>query len=103
MRVRFQRDKGIPVVKVIIEHPMETGQRREATTGKLIPAHFIQSVWVELNGSRVVNSRCSGGVAKDPYFGFRLADAKAGDRVTVHWEDNRGATGSAEARLKETV
>lgn len=103
MRVRFQREKGVPMVKVIIEHPMESGQRREPSTGKIIPAHFIQSVWVELNGTRVVSSRCGGGVAANPYFGFRLAEAKAGDRVSVHWEDNKGQTGSADAELREGV
>lgn len=78
---------------------METGRRRDEATGKLVPAHFITDLRVELNGQPVVNGLLSTAVSRNPYFSFRLNAAKPGDMLRVSWKDNRGNTDSAESRI----
>lgn len=97
MKMRVVRADGYVEVKVIIQHPMETGQRRNPGTGEKIPAHFIHAISAAVNGRNLVTSRCGGGIARNPFFAFRLRDVKTGDRVTVSWEDTKGESGSADA------
>lgn len=97
MRMRVVRAGEYTEVKVIIQHPMETGQRRNPKTGKKIPAHFIHTVTAAVNGRDVVKSRCGGGIARNPFFAFRLHDVEKGDKITIRWEDTGGASGSADA------
>jgi sulfur-oxidizing protein SoxZ len=78
---------------------METGLRKDAKTGQLVPAHFIQEVAATINGAAVLNAEIGGGVSKNPYLGFRVKGAKAGDKVVVSWSDNKGDKNSAEATI----
>ena len=47
-------DDGVTTVKVLISHPMDTGLEKDKKTGNLIPAHFIQEVVCEHNGTKVM-------------------------------------------------
>jgi sulfur-oxidizing protein SoxZ len=84
------------VVKAIITHPMETGQRKDPKTGALIPPHFIQEVVCELNGRPVLTANWGTAIARDPYLSFQLRDGKAGDKLTLRWVDNKGNTETSE-------
>src|SRR5512134_4034680 len=54
MRIRANVDaNGITEVKVLMNHEMETGQRKDAQ-GKTIPAWFIQNVSATHNGKTVL-------------------------------------------------
>lgn len=86
-------------IKVLMNHPMETGQRKDSKTGQLIPAHFIQSVSATLNGKPVLTAQWGAAISKNPFLGFKVKGAKAGDKVTVSWEDNTGAKDSAEVAV----
>ena len=44
-------------VKVLIQHPMDTGLMKDKNTGKLIPAHFIDQVVATLNGKTVIDAQ----------------------------------------------
>ena len=94
IRSKPQGDKTL--IRLLIEHPMETGRRRDETTGKLVPEHFITELRVELNGQHMITGLLSTAVSKDPYFSFRLNQAKPGDRLRVSWLDNLGQKDSAE-------
>ena len=94
IRSKPQGDKTL--IRLLIEHPMETGRRRDEATGKLVPAHFITELRVEWNGQPVVKGLLSTAVSRNPYFSFRLNAAKPGDRVKVSWVDNLGQQDSAE-------
>jgi len=100
MKIRLKNVDGVVQVKVIMNHPMETGQRRDKNTGKLIAAHFINKIKVAVNDKDVLVSRCSGGISKNPYFGFQVNGAKSNDRITVSWFDNLGESDSTEAVVK---
>ncbi|UCH53515.1 MAG: thiosulfate oxidation carrier complex protein SoxZ [Pseudomonadota bacterium] len=96
MRIRTRTQEGQIEVQILIPHPMETGQRTDKQTKQKIPAHFIQQVTVEHNGKFAVQLNTGAAVSEDPLFGFRLKDAKNGDKLKVTWSDNKGASGSGE-------
>jgi sulfur-oxidizing protein SoxZ len=99
MRIRATMSGDVADVKVLMNHPMETGQRKDAKTGQLVPAHYISTVTASINGADVLNGGMSGGVSKNPYLGFKVKGAKAGDKVVVNWVDNTGDKNTAEATI----
>ena len=99
MRIRATMAGDVADVKVLMNHPMETGQRKDAKTGQLIPAHFIQLVTAQVNGKTVLEAQWSQAVSKNPFLGFKVKGAKAGDKVTVSWADNKGEKNSADATV----
>jgi sulfur-oxidizing protein SoxZ len=92
MKIRATMQGDVADVKVLMNHPMETGLRKDAKTGQLVPAHFISTVKATVNGSVVLDGALCGGVSKNPYLGFKVKGAKAGDKVEVSWADNKGDT-----------
>ncbi len=98
IKIRAQIRDDVADIKILISHPMETGQRKDAR-GNPIPAHFIKKVSVTLNGKVVLDAQWSQAIAKNPFLGFKIRGAKAGDKVTVSWVDNRGESNSAESTI----
>lgn len=100
MKVRaFIKDGGKTVVKALLYHPMETGLRKDKSTGKTIPAHYITEVNVEHNGNNVLSCLWGPGVSKNPFLSFDIGNTKAGDKVRISWVDNKGGSDSAEAAI----
>lgn len=97
MKIRATMEGDAANIKVLMNHVMETGQRKDAKTGQLIPAHFIQTVSAQVNGKPVLEAQWSQAVSKNPFLGFKVKGAKAGDKVTVSWADNKGEKNSADA------
>jgi len=95
MRVRA----GSGEIKVLMTHPSENGLRKDAKSGQLVPAHFVKNVIVAVNGKTVLDGQWGGGVSKDPYLGFKVKGLKAGDKVAVTAEDNKGDKGGGEATV----
>ena len=89
MKIRATLKGDVADVRVLMVHPMETGQRKDAS-GNLVPLHFIQEVSVRLNGKPVLEGQISQAVSRNPVFSFRLKGAKAGDKIEIAWLDNRG-------------
>ena len=96
MRIRAQAQGGNAVVRVLMSHEMETGQRKDAA-GKTIPAWHISDVTAALNGKTVMTAEWGPAVAKNPFLQFTVKGAKAGDKITVTWKDNRGESRTDEA------
>ena len=44
IKIRAKEKGGVVTVKALMNHPMETGLRKDKKTGKAIPAHFINEV-----------------------------------------------------------
>jgi Sulphur oxidation protein SoxZ. len=97
MKIRATMQGDVADVKVLMSHIMETGQRKDPKTGQLIPAHFIQQVTATVNGKTVLDSQWSQAISKNPFLGFKVKGAKAGDKVVVNWTDNKGDKNTAEA------
>ncbi|MFP5348785.1 MAG: thiosulfate oxidation carrier complex protein SoxZ [Gammaproteobacteria bacterium] len=98
-RMRTKAADGATEVLVLVNHPMETGQRKDAKTKETIPAHWIQKMTFSLNGKEVVVADLGVAISKDPLVGVKLKGAKAGDKVKVTWSDNKGETGQAETTI----
>ena len=90
---------GMVTVKTLMTHPMETGQRKNKKTGKMIPAHYIDEVTCSHNGAEVMTAYLGPAVSKNPYMAFEIKDGKKGDTVTISWKDNKGEAASAEATI----
>jgi sulfur-oxidizing protein SoxZ len=89
MRIRAQAADGKATVRVLMSHEMETGQRKDSA-GNTIPAWHIQQVSARWNGATVMNAQWGPAVAKNPYLQFTVKGAKAGDKISITWLDNRG-------------
>ena len=89
MKIRATLQGDVADVRILMSHPMETGQRKDEK-GDLVPVHFIQSVIVTHNGKTVLDAQWSQAISRNPFLGLRIKGAKAGDKITVTWTDNRG-------------
>lgn len=98
MKVRATLKGDTGDIRVLMNHPMETGQRKDAG-GKVIPLHFIQNIEVKVNGKVVIEGQISQAVSRNPVFSFRVKGVKSGDKVEVSWLDNKGATNRTETAL----
>ena len=98
MRIRAQAAGDKATVRVLMAHEMETGQRKDSS-GKPIPAWFIQDVAASLNGKPVFTAQWGPSVAKNPFLQFTIKGAKAGDKVTINWTDNKGDKRTDEATV----
>ena len=99
-KIRTKSQGGVTDVLVLVDHPMETGQRPDPKDkDKKVPAHYIQKLNFSLNGKEVVSTDLGPAVSKEPLIGIKLKGAKAGDKVKVTWSDNQGQSGSGEATV----
>ena len=98
MRIRAQAQGGNAVVRVLMSHEMETGQRKDSA-GKTIPAWFISNVTASHNGKQVLSAEWGPAVAKNPFLQFTIKGAKAGDKIAVTWKDNKGESRTDEATV----
>ena len=98
MRIRAQAAGDKATVRVLMSHEMETGQRKDSA-GKVIPAWFIQEVSAAHNGKTVMTAEWGPSVAKNPFLQFNVKGAKAGDKISVSWVDNKGDKRTDEATV----
>jgi sulfur-oxidizing protein SoxZ len=99
IKLRAKVSEGVATVRVLISHPMETGQRKDKKTGKLIPAKYIQEVVCEHKGAQVLVSNWGPAVSKDPYLSFKIRGASKGDKLKVSWLDNEGQADALETQI----
>ena len=99
MRIRANVDaNGVTEVKVLMNHEMETGQRKDAQ-GKTIPAWYIQNVTASHSGKSVLSAEWGPAVSKNPFLSFRFKGAQKGDKVQITWIDNKGDKRTDEATV----
>ena len=89
MKIRARLDGVVLDVRVLMAHPIETGQRKDGA-GNLVPLHFIQTITAQLNGKPVFQAETSQAIARNPVCGFKLKGAKTGDKLSITWTDNKG-------------
>ena len=98
MKIRATLQGDTADVRILMMHPMETGQRKDAK-GQIIPLHFIQSVVISHNGKPVLDAQWSQAVSRNPFLGVRVKGARAGDKISVTWTDNKGDKRTDEATV----
>ena len=98
MKIRASMMGDKVVVKVLMAHEMETGQRKDSA-GKTVPVWFIQNVSATHNGKTVLSAQWGPAVSKNPFLEFRFSGGKAGEKVIVTWTDNKGDKRTDEATI----
>ncbi|MEZ5478756.1 MAG: thiosulfate oxidation carrier complex protein SoxZ [Thiolinea sp.] len=98
IKLKAKEDSGVVEVKALINHPMETGQRKDGD-GNPIPAHFIKDLVIEADGKPVMNANWGGSVSKNPYVAVSYKGSK-GQTVKLSWTDNKDESDSAETEVK---
>jgi sulfur-oxidizing protein SoxZ len=96
MRIRAQAQGANAVVRVLMNHEMESGFRKDSS-GKTVPAWHITEVTIQHNGKTVLTAQYGPAVSKNPLLQFVVKGAKAGDQIAVGWIDNKGDKRSDEA------
>jgi sulfur-oxidizing protein SoxZ len=99
MRIRATMQGDRVLVRVLMSHEMETGQRKDSA-GNVVPAHFIQSVAATHNGRNVLQAEWGPAVSKNPYLQFQFTGGKPGDKVQLTWTDNKGDTRTDEVVIR---
>lgn len=97
IKIRAQMKGDVTEIRVQMLHPMDTGQRKDPKTSKNLPAHFIQSFNVTVNGKPIVEGQTGISISRNPVFVFKLRGANVGDKVMVSWTDNKGDMRSDES------
>lgn len=100
IKIRAKVKNDLTVVKALISHSMETGQRKNKKTGEKFPAHFIQEITCTHNGANVLTADWGTAISKNPYLSFKFSGAKTGDTLKMSWVDNKGESDSVEAKIK---
>jgi sulfur-oxidizing protein SoxZ len=99
IKIRAYDIDGQVTVKSVINHPMETGQRKIKNTGKKVPSHFIREVIVSRNRKIVMEAFWGKSISRNPFLSFQIPGRK-GDTITISWLDNRGNSDSATAKVR---
>jgi sulfur-oxidizing protein SoxZ len=89
MKIRAALQGDVADVRILMLHPMETGARKDSK-GDIVPQHFIQNVAVTHNGKTVLDAQWSQAISRNPFLGLRIKGARAGDKLSVTWVDNKG-------------
>ena len=89
IKIRAQIQGDVTEVRILMQHPMETGQRKD-DKGQTLPAQFIQSFTVSLNGKPIIDGQLNTSISKNPLFTFKARGVKGGDKLAVTWVDNTG-------------
>jgi sulfur-oxidizing protein SoxZ len=98
MKIRANLVGDSTEVKVLMNHEMETGQRKDAQ-GKTIPAWFIQSVTATHGNRTVLAAQWGPAVSKNPFLSFKFKGGAKGEKVLITWTDSRGDTRTDEATI----
>lgn len=102
MRARFQfpaqvrRGEAVAVV-LRIEHPMESGFRRDPD-GQRIPRNVVHTVVCRMAGEEVFRAELGSGISANPLLRFFVC-AEASAEIEAEWEDEAGARGRLAAQL----
>jgi sulfur-oxidizing protein SoxZ len=85
-----QAQKGQVIeIRVLISHPMESGQRR-TDSGEIIPRKIINKFVCAWNGEKVITVDFFPAIAANPFLSFN-AVAEASGIVSITWEDDDGS------------
>ena len=84
-------------VRLLIQHAMETGFRREAD-GRVVPMNVVNSLVCRLGGTEILRAEFGSGVSANPYLSFWIVPPASGELV-VEWVDDAGVKGRVAAPI----
>jgi sulfur-oxidizing protein SoxZ len=78
---------------------METGRRKDKSTGKPIPAHYITEMIASLGDKKLVEADLGPGVSTNPLYSFKFKGGAKGGTIKIHWTDNKGNNDSKDVTI----
>ena len=75
-------------VKTLVEHSMETGNRKEKKTGEKIPRDIIKKFSATYNGKEVMKAIWHPAMSANPYSAFYLVAETSGPLIFSWTDDN---------------
>ena len=88
-------------VRILIQHPMETGFRFDIN-GAAVPKNVINRLVCRFEGEEVFRAELGSGIAANPYLQFTARADRSGTFV-FEWVDDSGATGTQSASITVTA
>jgi sulfur-oxidizing protein SoxZ len=85
-------------IKTLIQHPMETGFRRDPK-GNVIPVHIIGRFVCIYNGDEVFRADFHPAIAANPYLTFRTVATESGWLEFI-WHDDDGSVYTESAEIE---
>ncbi len=85
-------------VKLLISHPMESGQRRDES-GQAVLRNIIKDFRCTYNGAEVLRLELFSAVAANPFLAFAFR-AEASGTVELSWIDDEGVVGMESAPIE---
>lgn len=93
--------RGEPIeVKLLISHPMESGQRRDEA-GQVVPRQIISDFRCTYNGAEVIRLTLFPAVAANPFLSFAAVADRSGT-LEFSWTDDSGAAQTEVAMVEVT-
>jgi sulfur-oxidizing protein SoxZ len=84
-------------VRIVIQHPMETGFRYDAL-GRRTPRNVIHTLVCRYGGVEVFRAEMGAGIAANPFLRFPVRARESGN-VECRWVDSENVAGVASAHL----
>jgi sulfur-oxidizing protein SoxZ len=88
----------IILIRALISHPMESGQRRDAD-GNTIPRKIINKFACAFNGQPVFACEIEPAISANPYIEFH-AQVRESGTFTFSWTDDDGSVYEAEEPIE---
>ncbi len=85
-------------VRLLIQHPMETGFRRD-DSGKPVLANSIETITIEFENELLWRGHVLNALAANPSITVRTALTKSGT-FRANWRDQEGNVGSTSAEVR---
>jgi len=99
LRVPTRARRGEVIeIRLLLEHPMENGFRRDAL-GRAVPKNIINTLVARYDGREILRAEFGTGVAANPYLAF-FTRATASGEVVVSWVDDAGLAGEVRAPIE---
>ena len=93
---QVKRDEPFEV-KLLISHPMESGQRRDAM-GQAIPRDIINSFVCTYNGEEVLRVELFPAIAANPFLSFAVVAQESGT-LEMRFTDDHGVVQTETVRV----
>ncbi len=84
-------------VKALVQHVMETGNRRDAD-GKLVPRKILNKFVCTVAGKQVFAADFETAISANPYIQFKFKAVESGP-VVLTWTDDDGSTITGEESI----
>lgn len=78
-------------VKTLVTHDMETGQRKDKATGKVIARDILNGLVVTYGGKQVLKAVWASAVSANPYTSFFVVATESGP-MDFTWTDDSGVS-----------